>query len=71
MQVALRFENEDVAQKVLWMLDHFKDDGVEVIELDDKDEEIIQNFKNGLTELNQVLDGKSKSRSVEEFLNEL
>ncbi len=69
MQVALRFENEDVAQKVLWMLDHFKDDGVEVIELDDKDEEIIQNFKNGFTELNQVLDGKLKSRSVEEFLN--
>ena len=69
MQVALRFENEDVAQKVLWMLDHFKDDGVEVIALDDKDEEIIQNFKNGLTELNQVLDGKLKSRSVEEFLN--
>ena len=71
MQVALKFENEDVAQKVLWMLEHFKDDGVEVVKIDNNDQEVIQNFKKGLIELNQVLDGNLEARDVEEFLDEL
>ena len=71
MQVAVKFEDEVVAQKVLWILEHFKDEGVEVIKLDDNSEEIKENFKEGLKELNQILDGKIKARNVEEFLNEL
>ena len=71
MQVAVKFEDEIVAQKVLWMLEHFKDDGVEVVEIDNNDQEVIQNFKKGLIELNQVLDGKLEARDVEEFLDEL
>jgi len=50
MQVAVNFENETIAQKVLWMLEHFKDDGVEVVRLDNTDDEIINNFKDGLKE---------------------
>jgi len=51
MQVAVNFENETIAQKVLWMLEHFKDDGVEVVRLDNTDDEIINNFKDGLNEI--------------------
>ncbi|MFA5234829.1 MAG: hypothetical protein WC390_10555 [Sulfurimonas sp.] len=71
MQVAVNFENETIAQKVLWMLEHFKNDGVEVIKLDTADDEIINNFKDGLNEINLIKQGKLNSRSVEEFLNEL
>lgn len=71
MQVAVNFENETIAQKVLWMLEHFKNDGVEVIKLDTADDEIINNFKDGLTEINLIKQGKLNSRAVEEFLNEL
>lgn len=71
MQVAVNFENETIAQKVLWMLEHFKNDGVEVIKLDTADDEIINNFKDGLNEINLIKQGKLNSRAVEEFLNEL
>ena len=60
MQVAVNFQNETIAQKVLWILEHFKNDGVEVIKLDNTDDEIEL--------INQ---GELHSRPVQEFLNEL
>ena len=71
MQIAVNFQNETIAQKVLWMLEHFQDDGVEVIKLDNTDDEIINNFKNGLNEINLVKQGKMTSRPIQKFLNEL
>jgi len=40
MQIAVNFQNETIAQKVLWMLEHFQNDGVEVIKLDNTDDDI-------------------------------
>jgi hypothetical protein len=71
MQVAINFENDTIAQKVLWILEHFKNDGVEVIRLDNTDDEIINNFKEGLGEINLIKQGEINSRPVQEFLNEL
>lgn len=71
MQVAVNFENETIAQKVLWMLEHFKNDGVEVIKLDNADDEIINNFKDGLNEIQLINQGDLTSRPVQELLNEL
>ncbi len=71
MQVAVNFQNDTIAQKVLWMLEHFKNDGVEVIKLDNTDDEIINNFKTGLNEIHLINQGELNSRPVQEFLNEL
>ena len=71
MQVAVNFENDTIAQKVLWILEHFKNDGVEVIRLDNTDDEIINNFKSGLKEIDLINQGKLTSRPVQDFLNEL
>ena len=74
MQVTVNFQNESIAQKVLWMLEHFKNDGVEIIELDDNnndDDEIINNFTEGLNEINLINQGKLTSRPVQDFLSEL
>ncbi len=71
MQIAVNFQNETIAQKVLWMLDHFKNDGVEVIKLDDSDDEVINNFKDGLNEIQLINKEELNSRPVQEFLNEL
>jgi protoporphyrinogen oxidase len=71
MQVAVNFQNETIAQKVLWMLEHFKNDGVEVVKIDNTDNEIINNFKTGLNEINLINQGDLTSRPVQEFLNEL
>jgi len=71
MQIAVNFENETIAQKVLWMLEHFKNDGVEVVQLDTIDNEVINNFKDGLNEIELINQGELDSRPVQEFLNEL
>jgi hypothetical protein len=71
MQIAVNFQNDTIAQKVLWMLEHFKNDGVEVIQLDNTNNEIINNFKDGLNEINLINKGKLTSRPVQEFLDEL
>ncbi len=71
MQIAVNFENETIAKKVLWILEHFKNDGVEVIRLDNTDDEIINNFKIGLKEIELINQGKLTSRPVQDFLNEL
>ena len=71
MQIAINFQNKIVAQKVLWMLEHFKNDGVEIIKLDDADSGIINNFKDGLNEIKLINQGKLKSKPVQEFLNEI
>ncbi len=71
MQIAVNFKDELIAQKVLWILQHFKNDGVEIIKLDDTDGEIINNFKEGLHEIELINKGELTSRSAKEFLNEL
>jgi len=71
MQIAVNFQNETIAQKVLWMLEHFQNDGVEVIRLDNTDDEVINNFKDGLNEIHLINQGELNSRPVQEFLNEL
>ena len=71
MQIAVNFKNEKIAQKILWMLGHFKNDGVEVINLDDTDEQILNNFKEGLNEINLINKGELNSKPFHEFLDEL
>ena len=71
MQIAINFQNETIAQKVLWMLEHFKNDGVEVIKIDDTDDEVVNSFKTGLQELELIKQGVLKPKPVQDFLNEL
>ncbi len=71
MQIAINFQNETIAQKVLWLLEHFKNDGVEIVRLDDSDEEIIDSFREGMKEIHLIEQGKVQSKPVEKFLDEL
>jgi len=71
MQVTINFENEDIAQKILWILNKFKNDGVEIIQTDDSDSLILKNFKEGLKELKLAKEGKIEAKDAQEFLNEL
>ncbi len=71
MQVALNFKDEMIAKKVLWVIDRFKNDGVEVVILDDQDSDIIDGFRDSIREIEQIEKGKLNSKPIEEFLNEL
>ncbi|WP_324171822.1 hypothetical protein [Sulfurimonas sp.] len=72
MQLAIDIKNEPIADKVLWMLDRFKSDGVEILKLNSKNEkEVINNFREGLEEIKAVNNGNLHSRPVKELLEEL
>lgn len=71
MQVAVHFQNDAIAQRVLWMLEHFKSDGVEVIYLDDDDKQIIDHFREGVCQIKQIEKGELEARPIEKLLSEL
>ena len=72
MQLNINIPNENIAEKVLWMLEHFKSDGVEVFKLSSKNErEILEGFAQGVKEIKSIKKGTLGSRPVEDLLNEL
>lgn len=72
MQLTIDIQNKSIADKVLWMLEHFKNDGVQVLQLNSKDEkEVLGNFKEGLEEIKAINRGDLHSRPVKELLDEL
>jgi hypothetical protein len=57
MQLTINIQNNNTVEKILWMLEHFKSDGVEIIKSDDmkiqdetvySDEHIDKNWKSML-----------------------
>lgn len=64
--ITLEIQNDSVVEKVLWMLNHFKNDGVII-----KDTNIENSIKQSVHEMNEIKSGKLKARDVEELLNEL
>ena len=72
MQLAIDIKNESIADKVLWMLEHFKNDGVEVLKLNSQNEkEVLGNFREGLKEIEAIHSGNLHSRPVKELLDEI
>ena len=69
MQLAINIQNESIADKVLWMLSHFKNDGVEVLELDSTyEKEVLSSFSEGLKEIKAIENGSLKSRPAKELI---
>jgi len=72
MQLNINIPNENIANKVLWLLEHFKSDGVEVKKLSNVNERtILDSFTKSVKELNSIKKGNIASRPVEDLLNEL
>jgi len=72
MQLAVNIKNESIADKVLWVLEHFKNDGVEVLKLNTSDEkEILESFSQGIKEIKAVNNGTLSAKPIEELLDEL
>jgi len=63
--------DDDILDKVLWMLEHFKNDGVAIEKLDTDDIDIQESIKASLRELHQVKNGTIKPQLAREFLSEL
>lgn len=71
MQIAVNFKNDEIAKKILWILEHFQNEGVEIIEIENSEEVILDHFREGLREVKLIKNQQLKSRAVEELLSEL
>lgn len=73
-RVVLNIPNSDLKEKLLWLLDKFKDDGLEIedeIYEPTTKEEILADIKEGLREVKLMREGKLRGKPIEELLDEL
>jgi len=52
MQLTLKIENESIAQKILWLLEHFKKDGLEI----NQETQIREGTSSSVTSVNDYSD---------------
>ncbi len=69
MQISINFKNENVAQKVLWFLNHLKDEGVEILDSDKSD--IKEHLEVDIKNLQQTSMSKTWDNDEDEAWNEL
>ena len=62
----LEIENDNIVDKIIWMLSHFKNDGVTI-----KDNSIENSIKQSVYEINEIKNKNIKARDIEELLDEL
>ena len=67
----IEIQDSSIAERILWMLQHFKNDGVMIEKLDTDDIDVQESIKTSLRELHQVKNGAMKPQLAREFLNEL
>ena len=71
MNINVKIPDSNLAEKILWMLQHFKSDGVEIERLDADDIDVETSIKTSLIELQQIKKGDIKPQLARDFLNEL
>ena len=67
----LEIQNELVAEKVLWMLKHFQDEGISIKENNTNNDKLKNSLEQSVRELNQIKQGKLEATLIEDLLNEL
>lgn len=64
--LTLEIENDNIVDKVIWMLNHFKNDGVII-----RDNSIESSIKQSVYEINEIKNQKLKARDIKDLLDEL
>ena len=67
----VEFEHENIAEKVIWLLKHFKDEGITIKENNSMNQEIKNSIKQSVNKINMIKQGKIKARPIEDLLNAL
>lgn len=67
----VEIQDNSIAERILWMLQHFKNDGVVIKKLDYEEIDVENSIRTSLQELEQVKNGTLKPQLAKEFLNEI
>ena len=74
MQLTINISNEQLFDKILWFLNSFKNQGLEIVEskhIDSSKNEILQNLKTSVEEMKLIKEGKLEAVNARDLLNEL
>ncbi|MGE0737783.1 hypothetical protein [Sulfurimonas sp.] len=70
--LTLEIRDETIFEKVIWMLQHFKNDGLIIKEdVYPTQEDAKSSIKRAVNELNMAKDGKLNAKPIEDLLNAL
>lgn len=64
--LTLEIQNESIAEKVIWMLNHFKNDGLVIKE---QVNDTAESIKQAVHEINLVKSGKLDAKPVNELFD--
>jgi len=74
MQLTINITNEQLFDKILWFLNSFKNQGLEIVEskyIDLPKNEILHNLKTSVKEMQLIQEGKIKALNAQNLLDEL
>ena len=74
MQLTINISNEQLFEKILWFLNSFKNQGLEIVEskcIDSSKNEILQNLKTSVEEIKLIKEGKLEAVNARDLLDEL
>lgn len=71
MTLTLEIQDKTIADKILWMLQHFKNDGLVIKEENQSTSNLEKSIKQSVNEINMVQNGTLKAKPVEDLLNAL
>ena len=67
----IEIQDGNIAEKIFWMLQHFKNDGVSIERIDSDDIDVLTSLRTSLEELREVKRGNVEPQRARDFLNEL
>jgi len=74
MQITINISNEQLFDKILWFLNSFKNQGLEIVEsrhIDSSKNEILQNLKTSVEEMHLIKEGRLEAVNARDLLDEL
>ena len=74
MQLTINISNEQLFDKIVWLLNSFKNQGLEIIEskyIDSSKNEILQNLKTSVQEMHLIKEGKLEAVNARDLLDGL
>ena len=82
MQLTINISNEQLFDKILWFLNSFKNQGLEIVESkhidlfksDNSQDEVLSSFRDGIKDIKKLKDGDSSvlyNGSLDDMMREL
>ena len=69
--LTLEIQDKTIADKILWMLQHFKNDGLVIRQEDESTDDLKESIQQSVHEINMIHNGTLKAKPVEDLLNAL